>query len=42
MTSSIKAFLKLESAGGIVLMAAALLAFALANSPLSHYYNLLL
>jgi len=42
MISSIRSFLKLESAGGIVLIAAALFAFILANSPLSHYYSLLL
>jgi len=42
MIPSIKAFMKLESAGGILLMVAALFAFILANSPLSYYYNLLL
>jgi len=42
MISAIRSFLKLESAGGIVLIAAGLCAFVLANSPLSHYYNLLL
>lgn len=39
---AIRSFLKLESAAGIVLIAAALFAFILANSPLSHYYNLFL
>ncbi len=42
MISAIRSFLKLESAGGIVLIAAGLCAFILANSPLSHYYSLLL
>ncbi|PJC69709.1 MAG: Na(+)/H(+) antiporter NhaA, partial [Zetaproteobacteria bacterium CG_4_8_14_3_um_filter_59_5] len=42
MVSAIKAFLKLESAGGILLIFAAFLAVALANSPLSAYYDLLL
>ncbi len=35
-------FIKLESAGGIILMFAAALALLLANSPLQTYYNLLL
>ncbi|MBF0400173.1 MAG: Na+/H+ antiporter NhaA [Magnetococcales bacterium] len=35
----LKNFIKLESAGGIVLVAAALLALLLVNSPLDHYYN---
>ncbi|HCS12722.1 MAG TPA: Na+/H+ antiporter NhaA [Zetaproteobacteria bacterium] len=42
MVSAIKAFLKLESAGGILPIFAAFLAVALANSPLSAYYDLLL
>ncbi|GAV21151.1 Na+:H+ antiporter, NhaA family [Mariprofundus micogutta] len=42
MISAIKDFLKLESASGLLLIAAALLAVGLANSPLSHYYDLLL
>lgn len=33
-------FLRLESAGGIILMFAAILAIVLANSPLQPYYNL--
>ena len=33
------AFLRTEAAGGIVLMLASLLAFIIANSPLSYYYN---
>lgn len=40
--SFIKKFFNLESAGGIVLIFATLLAVALANSPLRHYYDLLL
>lgn len=40
--SSITKFLKQESAGGILLVFAALLAILMANSPLSHYYDLLL
>ena len=35
-------FLKLESAGGVILMSSALLAMILANSPLQSYYALLL
>lgn len=42
MVSTIKAFLKVESASGILLITAALFAVVLANSPLSHLYNLLL
>jgi NhaA family Na+:H+ antiporter len=38
----ITSFLKLESAGGLILMFAALLAMILANSPLQSYYALLL
>jgi NhaA family Na+:H+ antiporter len=37
--SLIEDFLKLESAGGILLMAATFFAMILANSPLSHYYH---
>ena len=40
--SFISKFLRQESAGGILLMAAAVLAIILANSPLSSYYSLLL
>lgn len=40
--SSLQQFLKLESAGGIVLCAAAAIALALANSPLEAYYAKLL
>ncbi|ATX81874.1 sodium/proton antiporter, NhaA family [Mariprofundus ferrinatatus] len=42
MISAINRFLKLESASGIMLIGAALMAMLLANSPLSHYYDLLL
>jgi len=42
MVSTIKAFLKVESASGILLITAALFAVVLANSPLSHLYDLLL
>ncbi len=38
----ILSFVKLESAGGIILMAAAVLALMMANSPAEIYYNLLL
>ena len=42
LVDSINSFLKLESAGGILLIAAALLAIICANSPLVPYYDLLL
>ena len=35
-------FFKLESASGIILMVAAVLALIAANTPLNHYYALLL
>lgn len=38
----ISQFLKLESAGGILLMFAAVLAIVFANTPLNHFYELLL
>ena len=38
----IKRFLKLEAAGGIILMIAAVAALIIANTPLSTYYDLLL
>jgi len=41
-SSAITTFLKLESAGGILLILAALLALVFANSPLNSYYELLL
>jgi Na+:H+ antiporter, NhaA family len=39
MTNTIKKFLHLESASGIILIVAAALALVLANSPLAHYYQ---
>jgi len=42
MVSTINAFFRLESASGILLIAAALLAVLLANSPLAGYYDLIL
>jgi NhaA family Na+:H+ antiporter len=40
--SGIKDFLKLETAGGLMLMVAAVLAMVVANSPLAGYYDALL
>ena len=40
MKATIKNFLQMESAGGVVLMAAAALALLAANSPLAQYYDL--
>lgn len=40
--SALSSFFKLESAGGIILMFAAILAMVLANSPLQSYYDLLI
>jgi NhaA family Na+:H+ antiporter len=40
--SGIKDFLKLETAGGLMLMVAAVLAMVVANSPLARYYDALL
>lgn len=42
MKATIKNFLQMESAGGIVLMGAAALALIAANSPLASYYDLFL
>ncbi len=42
MMKPLKDFLRLEAAGGIVLMAAAILALAVANSPMASYYQALL
>ena len=42
MNNSIRNFLKLESASGILLILAALIALVLANSLLSDYYTALL
>ncbi|MFK7915568.1 MAG: Na+/H+ antiporter NhaA [Pseudomonadales bacterium] len=40
MLSTLKDFLKLETASGMILIGAAVLAMVIANSPLSHYYDL--
>src|SRR5690606_10698589 len=40
--ASLEEFLQLESAGGLILMAAAVLALIVANSPLSEFYESLL
>ena len=40
--AAVSDFMKLESAGGILLMLAAVLAMLVANSPLAHFYNALL
>jgi len=40
MKATIRNFLQMESAGGLVLMAAAALALVAANSPLANYYDL--
>lgn len=42
MRATIREFLNMESAGGILLMGAALLALVVANSPLSVWYDMLL
>ncbi len=42
MLKSLQVFLRLEAAGGLLLMTAAVLAMLVANSPLSGYYNALL
>lgn len=42
MQATIRNFLRLESAGGILLMCTAALAIAIANTPLLRYYQLLL
>lgn len=42
MKTTIREFLKLESAGGIALMLAALLAMIVANTPLQYWYAMLL
>ena len=42
MQTTIRNFLKMESSAGIILMAAAVLAMIIANSPLREYYGLLL
>ena len=42
MIKAIREFLRLEAAGGMLLVAAATLAIVIANSPLSAYYDMLL
>ena len=42
MQATLRNFLKLESAGGLLLIAAAAVAILVANSPLARYYDLLL
>ncbi len=42
MMTTLREFLKLESAGGIVLVLAAVVAMVLANTPLAPYYNMLI
>lgn len=42
ITSAIRDFMRLESAGGILLLAAAVLAMLVANSPLAYIYDALL
>lgn len=42
IVSTIREFLRMESAGGVLLLIAAVLAMVIANSPLSHLYDALL
>jgi len=42
MLNALRDFLKLESASGILLVIAAILAMLLANSPLAHFYDMLI
>ncbi len=42
MMTNLREFLKLESASGIILVIAAVAAMLMANSPLAHYYNMLI
>ncbi len=42
LINTFKRFMRLESASGLLLIAAALFAMLLSNSPLAHYYNALL
>ena len=42
LTAAVREFMKLESVGGILLLAAAVLGMGLANSPLAGFYGLLL
>jgi len=42
LASAVRGFMRLESAGGIILLLSTLLAMLIANSPLSHFYEGLL
>jgi NhaA family Na+:H+ antiporter len=42
LLSAVREFMRLESAGGILLLVSATLALVIANTPLSHYYDSLL
>ncbi len=42
LLSAVRDFVRLESAGGILLLVAAVLALVIANSPVSHFYDSLL
>jgi NhaA family Na+:H+ antiporter len=42
LTDAVREFMQLESAGGILLLAAAVIGMAIANSPLAPFYDLLL
>lgn len=42
IATTVREFMRLESASGILLLAAAVIAMAVANSPLAHIYNALL
>ena len=42
LLNAVREFMRLESAGGILLLASAALALVIANTPLSHYYDSLL
>ena len=42
ISTALRDFMRLESAGGILLLAAAVLAMLIANSPLAHIYDALL
>jgi len=41
ITTAVRDFIRLESAGGILLLAAAIIAMLVANSPLANIYNAL-
>ena len=42
MLNAVREFLRMESASGILLLIASVLAMVMANSPLSHLYDLFL